>query len=316
MIGAFFERHPEFIGLHCGSVDVGGRLLIFPDAHRAGKSTLTAAFAAEGQRIFGDDVLALTPEGEGMAMGIAPRLRLPLPVSLDPAMSAFLERHGGPADDRYGYLALPQDRLARHGECLPLGAMVLLEREETLEAPEIIPLAPGEGLLQLLCQNFAHDTPSETLLERFMPLMARLPCLLMRYSEPLAAARRLIDALDEESETPLPAAVSLARYHQVSDTQQPSLSGVWAARSSVHAYPLGEELFLIHASSGAIHRLNESGRAVWFLLNEAPMSVREIADLLAEHYGNLSAERIEPDLAALMTKLVDAGLIQRLHDGA
>ncbi|XQU07422.1 hypothetical protein P4544_12225 [Halomonas sp. LY9] len=62
--GAYFYRHPELVGLHCGSVEMGGKLVIFPDAHRAGKSTLTAAFAAAGQRVFGDDVLALNRQGK------------------------------------------------------------------------------------------------------------------------------------------------------------------------------------------------------------------------------------------------------------
>src|SRR5690554_7325199 len=50
LVGEFFARHPEAIGLHGGSVEVDGQLLLFPASHRAGKSTLAAAFAAAGYR--------------------------------------------------------------------------------------------------------------------------------------------------------------------------------------------------------------------------------------------------------------------------
>lgn len=52
---------------------------MFPESSKAGKSTLTVAFAAASYRVFGDDVLGLTAQGEGVAMGVAQRLRLPLP---------------------------------------------------------------------------------------------------------------------------------------------------------------------------------------------------------------------------------------------
>lgn len=79
LISQRLAGEPELLGLHCGSVEVNGRLVLFPESSKAGKSTLTVAFAAAGYRIFGDDVLGLTAHGEGVAMGVAPRLRLPLP---------------------------------------------------------------------------------------------------------------------------------------------------------------------------------------------------------------------------------------------
>lgn len=121
--GAYLQHHPDVIGLHCGAAEINGQLIIFPDAHKAGKSTLTSAFAAAGYRVFGDDVVALTPEGEGMSLGIAPRLRLPLPAAMDPAFHGFVAAHSGPSDERYGYLALDEKRLASHGVKCPIGAI-------------------------------------------------------------------------------------------------------------------------------------------------------------------------------------------------
>lgn len=312
LVGSFCERHVEMVGLHCGSVEIDGRLLIYPASHKAGKSTLTAAFAAAGYRVFGDDVLALTPEGEGMGLGIAPRLRLPLPASLDPRLRAFAERHAGPEDERYRYLALPRSSLAPHGERRPLGALVLLEREEGLDAPEVIELAPGEGLLRLLCQNFADDRPSEALMARFLPLMERLPCWLVRYGEPLAAARHLAGrcrgwpARDGDDATSAPVAVHVAPREEP-PTVSPERR--WQARTGMRRYPLGDELFLIEPASGTIHRLNASGRVVWALLGREALCARELAELLGELYAGVTVERLTEDVTGLLDGLAAEGLI-------
>lgn len=83
--GAFLHLRPDDIGLHCGAAEIDDQWIIFLESHRAGKSTLTCARAAAGYRVFGDDVVALTPER--------------------------------PGDDRYSYLALDETLLA----CTPNG---------------------------------------------------------------------------------------------------------------------------------------------------------------------------------------------------
>ncbi len=313
LIEGFLAEHPDLLGIHCGSAVIDGRLLLFPETHRAGKSTLTAALAAVGQRVAGDDVLALTPRGEGMALGIAPRLRLPLPASLDPALRDYIEARGGPDDGRYRYLDLPDGQLAAHGECFPLGAVVLLERDVELAEPELIPLAPGEGLAHLLRQHFAHDLPSETLMARFLPVMRSLPCRLLRYGEPLAAARLLVEATgDSRAEEPL--ASAFARPPGSIRSPEPdgptvSLEDHWQATPAVREYELDEDRFLIHVPSGAIHRLNPSGQLVWALLRAETISGREIADLLSELHPDAPARQVEADVRALLADLVEADLV-------
>jgi hypothetical protein len=69
--------------LHCSAVALCSegeeRLVVFPNINRAGKSLLAASFLQHRVRLFADDLLAVTEEGEGMAFGLPPRLRLPLP---------------------------------------------------------------------------------------------------------------------------------------------------------------------------------------------------------------------------------------------
>ena len=64
-----------------------------------------------------------------MALGIAPRLRLPLPAAASSAFHAFVEVHRGLSDHESLYLALPPALLAPYGTTAPIGAVVLLDRK-------------------------------------------------------------------------------------------------------------------------------------------------------------------------------------------
>lgn len=309
------EHDAELVGLHCGSVEINGRLALFPQGSRAGKSTLSTAFAAAGYRIFGDDVLGLTPDGEGVAMGVAPRLRLPLPASLPAELTRYIGRHAGPSDDRYRYVLPFKGGLAQSGETCPVGALVLLERSDTPVRLEAVPLSPGDGLLQLLCQNFARETAPQALMARFLPLMERVPCLLLSYSDPLAGARHLASVLEGEGDAgaiePEPMFAPPENNARLLPVERTTL---WQHGTGVDTYPLGDELFLIQLSAGVIHRLNHTGRLVWQLLGEEPLAVDELGALLAEHFCRPEAE-VGDDVAALMAALHGAGLVEPAEAG-
>ena len=106
---------------------MGGGLIVFPSTYRAGKSTLIAALAASGVRTHADDLMPLT-QGEGVALGINPRLRRPLPANAPDRLLMFVARHAGPRDRRYQYLDLPAPLLSPHGERRPILRANLLFR--------------------------------------------------------------------------------------------------------------------------------------------------------------------------------------------
>lgn len=316
LIPNFLLEQPDLIGLHCGSALVGERLVLFPEAHRAGKSTLSTAFACAGYRVFGDDVLALDAAGEGMALGIAPRLRVPLPASLPAAFSVYAEAHRGPGDDRYQYLSLPAGQLARHGERAPVGAIVLLEREPGTAA-ELLPLAPGDGLLQLLCQNFAADWPAEPLLAPLLELMQRVPCWLLRYADPLEAVDVVVEAMRQPAGV---AALPASRRwqetaHLAPEVDEVTLAGRWQPTTGWRARPLDDELFMISTlaeRAGEVHRLNPVAAGIWRLLNCEPLGADETAGLLVEAFPGVPAKRVAADTRRLFAELSRAGLIQRV----
>lgn len=324
--GAYLHKHSELVGLHCGSVEINGQLVIFPDAHRAGKSTLTAAFAAAGYRVFGDDVLAVTYSGQGIALGIAPRLRLPLPAQLDPKFQDFVASHLGPHDHRYGYLALNEQQLASHGTQCPIGGILLFDRDETLTEPQLTALQPGEGLWQLLQQNFAEHESDQALIQRFLPMLQEVPCFLLRYREAYEAAqwvgkrwvgRRWFDISrgdQQRNSNGGPPSSSIEKPHvALCAKRQLLLDAVaqqWVASAAAHEYPLGDELFIIAREGGAIHRLNMTGRAVWALLKHEPIAQEEISETLLTFFEGVDQQRVQQDVGHLLGQLASEGLIK------
>ncbi len=184
----FYESRPGFLGLHCGAFLASGGLTLLLGPQRAGKSTLIARLSADPElRIFCDDVLPLTPRGEGLALGAAPRLRLPLPAGAGAVLRAHLARHGGFRDDRYAHLAAPG--VAPFGMRAPLAAMVVLERREGI-APALSPLPAEEAAAHLRAQSMGRPEPEAA--SRIADLAGSLLRLKLRYAElePAAALLR------------------------------------------------------------------------------------------------------------------------------
>lgn len=307
LIPRLLEARPRMIGLHCTAVEIRGRLVLFPATHRVGKSLLSAAFAAAGYRVFGDDVLMLTADGEGQALGVAPRLRRPLPAGLSPGLGRFIAEHEGVADDRYCYLALDDARLAGHGEARPIGAIVMLDRGPGVGATRLTRLTPGEGLLQLLGQSLAGvDHEPARLLERLLPMMHDLPCRLLRYDDPVAAVERVVAGLDEASlDAPGPRASGAM---PVASPSAAAPAFAWCRSPVAADYALGDEHFLVDGQ-GAVHRLSAVAGGIWRLLGLEPLTQAEIAELLSVRFPRVEPSRLAADVAALFDGLAAEGLV-------
>ena len=114
-IRAYVNNDPRLLCLHGAAAAFAGRLIVFPNRYRAGKSVLSACLAAAGLRLFADDVLPIGgSQDHGIAPGFAPRLRLPLPDDLGEGPRSFIEAHAGPSGQRYLYLDLEDQALAAH----------------------------------------------------------------------------------------------------------------------------------------------------------------------------------------------------------
>lgn len=77
----FLKKHPRHLCMHGAAVRLGRTLVCFPSVTKAGKSTLSVELALSGNATLNcDDVLPIEPrKNHGLARGIAPLLRKPLP---------------------------------------------------------------------------------------------------------------------------------------------------------------------------------------------------------------------------------------------
>lgn len=307
LIRAYVNEVPERLCLHAASVEIGGRLVLFPSTHRAGKSVLSAALASAGCRLFGDDIVLIDPlDGTGISGGVCPRLRLPLPDKLQADTRSFIAANSGPTGKRYRYLTLGESALARKDDRLPIGTFVMLERAETGPA-RLEPLEMVDALKTVIWQNFARQEASTLILERLYAIVRRTGAYRLVYSRPEDAARLLReqfadwpDVAVEPGSPGLQCAAAPERH-----------DGKPGFRRKAGAVELeiDGQRFLADNESGKISHLNQTASAIWHLLAE-PMNRDEIVMLMSAAFPDVAPETIAADVKTSLDVLTAAGLVE------
>lgn len=320
---ALVAENSDRLCFHGGAALFGERLAIFPGRSHAGKSTMIARLAAAGHTVFGDDILPLDEAGNGLALGVAPRLRLPLPACASAAFRDFVAGHAGAADGRYHYLALPEGRLARRGAMAPLGAIVLLDRKPA--GPATIHAAPRRLALKLLArQSVLGAADTRPLLAEMHTIVQRLPCLALSYAGLDDAAALLATTFAHWPMTlkltPIADEASLTRRllerddaddHDEPESRfqsyRPGMRLRLLRNPAVTLHVVDGEAFL--AGSGetaAIHHLNPIGAGIWNLLAH-PTDEDEAAYALAIAFPDIEPRIIARDVAMLFADLRASG---------
>lgn len=192
LIKALNADQPDMMCLHSAAVAFPSGLVVIPDTYKSGKSTLAAHLVAAGVPVFGDDVLPVRGEaGLGVAVGILPRLRLPLPATSPPDFETFVAAHRGPASPRFLYLDLPHELLPPFGATAPIAGFVELHRVDDPGEPELLPGNRSELMKKTILRNFARELPSADILDQIHALIAAADCYTLRYSAADTAARLL-----------------------------------------------------------------------------------------------------------------------------
>ncbi|OFX14341.1 MAG: hypothetical protein A2516_03180 [Alphaproteobacteria bacterium RIFOXYD12_FULL_60_8] len=151
--------HPGLLMLHGAAVKVRGGLVVFPSTYAAGKSTLAAHLAHAGAQIYADDVLLLREtDNAGVASGVLPRLRLPLPEETKRIIPAEAL---SAASSRFQYVDVD---VAPLGQAAPIVGLVLLER--TGSGAKAIPLTKAEVLKSLLLRRITGPVSAVEVLDR------------------------------------------------------------------------------------------------------------------------------------------------------
>jgi ribosomal protein L34 len=312
---AFAAENAKSLCLHCAAVESDGHLVLFPNSENAGKSTLAARLAAQGLRLFVDDVLPISENGrEGVSLGIAPRLRLPLPSSAGALFRAFTDTHRGPCDEEFLYLTLPASRLAAHGQAAPLGAAVLLDRQRSGRAT-LTPLSRGPALRQLIIQNFAPKGTSIATLDHLRRLIERTACFTLTYSNLDEAAALLIDRFSathapwRQKRADQAGIKDRAISIEVASDARQSRAICFAQATGVTLRAVGDDIFLVKPGEPPIFHLNTVAASLWRLL-ERPTTLAAAIDAVRQAFPQANARQVERDVRAVFATLQEDGLIQ------
>lgn len=312
LMRAYVRQDERLLCLHAAAADFNGRLVVFPSRYRAGKSVLSACLAAAGTRLFCDDILPLNlHDANASCPGLAPRLRLPLPGNLRYESRNFIESRTRLSGRHYSYLDLDSTSMATRNEQMPIGAFVLLERQEGVEA-NLESLDEAEVLAQVVWQNFAREAPAPSILSALNRLVAGSKRFLLRYDR----AEDAVSLLQREfSRWPDENRFEPTRQANASNSTgfaSALQSGCYRQAPGITMVEVDDQCFLADQQGNAIHHLNPVGSSIWGLLAE-PMSLDEIVDLLASAFPGQEREQIAADVSTLVHRLKSKNL---LHLGA
>ncbi|MCR2745272.1 PqqD family protein [Limnobacter parvus] len=301
------------IALHAGAFVMGGKLIAVSGPRRAGKSTLISRLCAEPDvQIYCDDVLPVNPSGHGIALGLAPRLRLPLPKLASPVFRQHVQQHLGPHDERYGYLC--SANVAAHGTTHPLAALIILDRRAQATNAHFCELNEDDALFYALQQNMGNFANPQEALLRTQALLGNVRCLRLVYHDLEDAVALLRQAFGQSAEpyTNLPVQPAQAWQPETARAAEPiRAKQVFARAPGAAVRRIGNSTFLWLASENSVWRLNTVAEAVWALL-ETPGSAEELADVLGEVFVQVPKAQLEKDIAGLMAVMKEEGFCSEL----
>ena len=298
-------------GLHCGGVTLGSRTIILAGERRAGKSTLVARLACDpGVEVLGDDVLPIDRSGQITGLGLAPRLRLPLPEGASRTFRDYVKAHLGPADSRYGYLLTPA--LAPHGRHARAEVFILLDRRPDAPA-RLHHLHDGELLQAIIARSIAGPDGPEAVLNAAETLAAGLVGVRLVYSD-LEDAARLLHRAFAGAEGPEAPAIHIAPPLPPASAPQmrgpapvsPHLRLARAPETAIRQ--ISGAAFLWRPDGAMLWHLNPAALAIWTLL-ETPGTALEIADTLTEIFPDVDPPQLLHDAIQLLAQLCEEGFV-------
>lgn len=331
LVRAFIEANPGWQGLHCGAVEIDGRLVLLVGPTRAGKSTLVADLASRGVKIFTDDLVPVDfSTGIGRSMGIPPRPRLPLPADV----AARVGNGTGRPDDRWGprdnrYLYLRPDRIlqAPFGATAPLGTLVFLDRR--IAGPAALgAIEPEDAFVALILQTFSGSILIDETVRRVADLVASSRCIRLRYARTDEGASCLLASLkaaemreppgfpDEDPDFPDEDTLSGVDARLLAD-RRPATGRidpltVYRRVDDATEVVVGDRVFVANRRYGSVHALNGTARGIWSLLSE-PLSLAEAVSIMCGAFPDISPKTIVDDMTALFELLLDYSLIDRVE---
>jgi HprK-related kinase A len=192
-------RSHSLLMLHSGAVERGGGVLLLPAWPGAGKTTLCAALAHRGWRLFSDEFGLVRPGGEV--------LPLPRPMPLKNESIALIrafapEAELGPTipNTRKGTIAhvKPPTQSIRAAATSGRVRWIVFPRWSATEAPAFEPVPKADAFMMLATNAFNYEMLGEAAFTTVRELVASSRCFRLTYSdlEPALAQLNEIAARD------------------------------------------------------------------------------------------------------------------------
>lgn len=194
IIGASVAADPAWICLHAAAIGMpdGGLAVLLGDT-MAGKSTLAVALAALGLPLWCDDRLPLSASGDGFALGLRPKLRLPLPDTAPASIRDLVDDHGTAREGDMIYLDLSSVGQAAFGDRKPVSHLIVLNRTPDAMAPQRTAVPVATMVKHLVPVTFAPHIDPMTRLGRLRQLAETCDCTHLSYGDSFAAAAFLLE---------------------------------------------------------------------------------------------------------------------------
>lgn len=189
---SYVADNPGMLCLHTAAARLGDGLMLFPAYYKSGKSLFSAYLAWLGVELFTDDALPVTHKDNlGIAMGVYPRLRLPLPELIDDGFRAFVSRNIAQVNKQYCYLKLGSDLLTKMGTKEKIKAITILSRVKEQPA-SLEEISLDEIVKELILRNFARNNKAVDIVDRIMNITASSICYKLTYSDLREAGELLL----------------------------------------------------------------------------------------------------------------------------
>lgn len=311
------QSNPEWLCLHCAAVEFNGRLVLFPNRRRSGKSTLTAVLAHLGFTVFSDDFLPIKIGDDGLMYGIAsginPRLRLPVPETFSAGFKSWVTETTATSNGQYAYLGI--GTLAPRGTLLPIGAIVVLDRQDNGCAAAFHAIQPMEILDDLIIQNFGRMAHSGRILAASNGAAQTALGHRLCYHSAENAAAYLEDQF-RDWKTPVARVIdTVMSQESTADLQimeaQPAQfdpSATYKRATSVSEVSIQDQLYVSDGHGVGIQKLNSGSSLIWRIL-EDPMSLSEVADLLSAAFPDHPRVGIMSDSSKTLQQFLQNHLI-------
>ena len=189
-------RDPRLVCIHGAAALLPAGLVALVGESGAGKSSLALLLASAGHVLFGDDrvALRLPAEGaaepvEGISVGLAPKMRLPLPPGCGDAFARYVEARTAYAGETAAYLRPQPGEAARPGARAALAAIVVLDRGGGEAA--LVRLGAADTIRALISHCFAPHIPAERMVGALDRLSRRVPVWRLGFAASAEAAALL-----------------------------------------------------------------------------------------------------------------------------